>query len=160
MPIVMKTCEVFQGVQQFLKKQANIFMGHSVISGLECNEEFYVKHTHEQILVKTNIWPVGIFLQLQQHHWARVILACLLFLSRIKNFFIIWVATLHHCHCLKVMVGASTAFAKTTYPCHQVVATTQRMTIYIGWISRVFDRCSVYLSGVNRWHTDKSINFH
>ena len=49
-----------------------------------------------------------------------------------QKFFHKWVATLHHCNRLKVLVGASTAFAKLTYPCHQIVATTQRMAIYIG----------------------------
>ena len=46
----MKTHEVFQDVQEFLKKkQANTFMGHSLITGLECKEGFYVKYTHVQI---------------------------------------------------------------------------------------------------------------
>ena len=52
MPIVMKTHEVFQDVQQFLKfskKEANTLMGHSLITGLECKEGFYVKYTHVQI---------------------------------------------------------------------------------------------------------------
>ena len=59
MPIVMKTRDVFPRVQLFLKKQANTFMGQSLISGLECKEGLDFKHYMSRSLVKANIWPVG-----------------------------------------------------------------------------------------------------